>query len=258
MKPIWSGTISFGLIHLPIKLYTGTGRKNIHFRFLRKGDFCPIKYAKVCRETGEEVPNEDVVKGYEYQKGDYVVLTDENFKSISPKKTQTIEISEFVNLSEIESKFYKKPYFVEPAIGAEKAYRLLSEALKKSKKAGIAKFILRTKEHLVALKNERDYLMLEELRYPSELNQPEGLNIPKDVKYSAKELDMAVKFIEELSRPFEAEKYQDTFSEDMEKIIDQKIKGQKPKKTETAHPADVTDIMAKLKKSLEEAKSKNK
>jgi len=143
MKSIWSGTLSFGLVHLPVNLYSATTQKKLHFNYLRKKDLCPIKYVKVCKFTGEEVPYGDIVRGYQYQKGDYVVLEDKDFQQASVEKTETIEIVEFVKAGEIDEIYLEKPYYLEPQKQAQKAYVLLRDALKKSRKVGVARFMLR-------------------------------------------------------------------------------------------------------------------
>jgi DNA end-binding protein Ku len=152
MRAIWSGALSFGLVNIPVKLYSATAGMGLDLTMLHKKDISPIRYARICRADGKEIPYEDIVKGYEYQKGDYVILTDEDFKKASVEKTKAIEIESFVKESEIDPIYFEKPYYLEPEKGAQKAYALLRESLKKSKKIGLAKFVLRNREHLAAIR----------------------------------------------------------------------------------------------------------
>lgn len=256
MRHIWSGTISFGLIHIPVRLYNATKESRLNFKYLRKKDLCPIKYMRICRLTGEEVPFKEIVRGYEYQKGDYVVLQDEDFKKASVKKTQTIEILKFVNAAEIDQDYLEKPFYLEPTKEAQKAYVLLREALKKSNKVGIAKFVLKTREHLAVIKPDDELLVLDQMRFKDELLDPKDLNIPKEQKYSKKELDIAIQLISQLTEPFRPEDFHDTYAEEIKEIVQNKARGKpvKPGKEEEITPTPVADIMAKLKESLEYAK----
>lgn len=260
MRSIWTGTISFGLIHIPVNLYSATAGRQLSFKYLRKGDLCPISYVKVCRNDGKEVKYDDIVKGYEYQKGDFVILEDEDFKKADAEKTQTIEISEFVDRAEIDEKYYDKPYYLEPGKGANKAYVLLREALRRSNKVGIAKFVLRNKEHLAALEVNDEAIILNQMRFPEELRPKDELDIPYKADYSKKELDIAIQLIEQLSEHFEEDKYHDTYTDKLKKIIAKKAKGEtvhvgKQKKIKVT---EAPDIMETLRKSLEAARKKEK
>ncbi|MGE5139955.1 MAG: Ku protein [Rudaea sp.] len=251
-RSFWSGAISFGLINIPVKLYAATQERNLNLDMLRKGDLCPIKYARVCRATGEEVPYEDIVKGYEYQKGDYVVLEDEDLKKADVGKTQSIQVVQFVDEDEIDVKYFEKPYYLEPGKGADKAYALLREALRRSKKVAVCRFVLRTKENVGALKAEGNVIVLEQMRLPSELRAPAGLDLPAKAEVDNRELDMALQLIDQLTEPFKPEDFRDTYREELEKIIAQKVAGKEP----TAHgkppePTAVPDLMAALRASLE-------
>lgn len=259
MRHIWSGTISFGLIHIPVRLYSATKENRLNFKYLRKKDLCPIKYLRVCRSTGEEVPYGDIVRGYEYRKGDFVVLEDDDFKKADIKKSKTIEIFEFVEASEINQDYLEKPYYLEPTKEAQKAYVLLREALKKTSKVGVAKFILKTREYLAIIKPENELLVLDQMRFGEELLNPEGLNVPRKERYSKKELDMAIQLINQLTEVFRPEDFHDTYSDEIKRVVREKIKGKpvSPKEEEEISPTKVADIMAKLKESLEYAK-KNK
>jgi DNA end-binding protein Ku len=259
MRSIWSGAISFGLIHIPVKLYSAVTESNLDFDMLRKQDLCPIRYARVCRDTGEEVPWQDIVKGYEYKKGDYVILEDEDFKRANVAKTQTIDVIDFVNASEIDFVYLEKPYYLEPVKEARKAYALLREALKKTGRAGLALFVLRNRQRLALLKPEGDLLILNQMRFASEIRKPEGLNLPPEAEASKKELDMAIKLIDELSEPFRPEQFHDTYREELERVIEEKAHGKTPEpRGEAPVPTAVPDLMAKLRESLEAAKKKKK
>ncbi len=257
MRSIWTGAISFGLINIPVRLYTAVKDTRPDLDMLHKKDLSPIRYARVCKADGEEIPFSEIVKGYEYQKGDYVVLEDEDFKRANARKTQTIDIQDFVEEKEIDTKLLEKPYYLEPTKESRKAYMLLAQGLKKTGKIGVGKFVLRTREHLVALKPQDGMLVLDQMRFIDQIVSPEALDIPKDEKVSAKELDLAIKLIDQLTTPFHPEEYRDTYSEELMKIIDDKAHGKKPKPVgERPVPTAVPDLMAKLKESLSEAKRK--
>jgi DNA end-binding protein Ku len=257
MRAVWSGALSFGLINIPVKVYSASEERALKFRLLDKHGHCPISYAKVCRDTNKEVKYEDIVKGYEYQKGDYVILTDEDFKKASPAKTKAIEIVSFVEEAEVPEKMVNKPYFVEPDPKAEKAYVLLREALRRSKKVGIAKFVFRDKEHIGMVKPEDKALMLIELRYADELRSSDDLHIPEKADYSKKELDIALLLIGQLEEHFNASQYKDTYTDELKKVIEKKAKGKPIKVKDEAIPTytEMQDLMSVLKKSLEKAKT---
>ncbi len=256
MKPIWSGAISFGLIYIPVRLYNASESQDLDLDMVRRGDHCRIRYARVCRETGEEVPWEDIEKAYEYKKGEYVVLTDEDFKRASVRKRQTIDIMTFVNAAEIDQKYLEKPYYVEPAKEATKAYALLCQALTQSGKVGIARFVMRTRERIALVKAEKDVIILDQMRYASEVRPPGKLDLPEGEHVSSRELDMAVKLINQLTEPWRPEQYHDTYVEDLKRIVAEKVAGKTPEPVkEEPVPVDVTDLFAKLTASLNKAKS---
>lgn len=255
MRSIWSGVLSFGLINIPIKVYSATAGTDLKLNMLHKTDLSPIRYAKVCKADGRELAQADIVKGYEYQDGDYVVLTDEDFKQVNKRKSETIDVLDFVKESEINFIYFEKPYYLEPDKGASKAYALLIAALKKSKKVGVAKFVLHNKEHLGVIKPNDNLLILEQMRFEDEIAAPTTLNIPKHDSPRAKELTMALSLIDHLTEKFEIEHYHDTYREELDQLIKDKIKGHKPKKTKEKIPAPSksTDLMMLLKESLERA-----
>lgn len=258
MRSIWSGSISFGLINIPIKIYSASEEHGLDFRMLDKHGNCPISYARVCKETHKEIPYKDIVKGYEYKKGDYVILTDEDFKKVAPRKTKTIDIVSFSDEDDIPEAYIEKPYYLEPDKKAEKAYVLLREALKRSKKVGIAKWVLRNKERIAMVRPERKALMLIQMRYAHELRKPDDLDLPDKTDYSKRELDMALMLIDQLQEHFNASEYKDTYTEDLKKLIEKKSKGKTVKVSdeEEPTPTDMRDLMETLKKSLNQYKQK--
>jgi DNA end-binding protein Ku len=257
MRPIWSGVLSFGLINIPIKVYSGTAGTEISFNLLHKTDFSPIRYAKVCRKDGKELTQEDIVKGYEYQDGDYVVLTNDDLKSVNLSRSQAIDVVDFVKENEIDTIYFEKPYYLEPDKGAAKAYTILRESLKKSKKVGIAKFVIHSREHVGIIKPHEKIIVLEQMRYEDQLASWDNITIPKTDTPRTKELTMATSFIDHLTEHFDPEDYKDTFHEKLMKLIQQKIKGgAKAKVTTTKEiaPTKSADLMAMLRESLERAK----
>lgn len=257
MRAIWNGSIGFGLVNIPVKLYSGAeSRGGLDLTMLHSKDNSPIRYIKVCRADGKEVPYEDIVKGYEYRKGDYIVLDEKDFEKANAKKSKTIEIVEFTAETEIDVRYFEKPYYLEPDKGAEKAYALLREALAKSGKIAIAKFVLRNREHLAALKPVGRVLVLDQMRFTSELRQPSELNLP-EATATEKEIDMALALIDQLTEPFVPEDFHDTYTEELEKVIEAKAKGKKivTADSEEPQPTDVKDLMAQLKASLEKQKA---
>ncbi len=258
MKSIWSGSVSFGLVNIPVRLYSGSENNTLDLDMLRRGDLCPVKYQRVCREDGKEIPWDDIVKGYEYKEGDYVVLDKEDFEKANIEKTKTIDITEFVNESEVDSIFYNKPYYLEPEKAGIKAYALLREALKKTKKVGIGSFVMRNREHIGVVKPYGKLLVFNQLRYNEEIRDYNELNLPDSKPVKEKELKIAVELIENSSAKFKPEDYEDTYIEDLKKIIEAKAKGKKPKaKGKPKKQAEVIDMMTLLKKSLEQKKKKS-
>jgi DNA end-binding protein Ku len=260
MRSIWKGAISFGLIHIPVRLYSASRSRELKFRMLHKKDHGEIRYARICKVDGKEVPWEDIVKGYEYQEGDYVILTDEDFENANPKKSKTVEIIDFTDENQIDTMYYSTPYYLEPQKGAERAYILLREALKKSKKVAVGHFVFKQHEHLGVIKPHEDLLILNQLRYESEIIVPHGLNIPKKAETSKREIDIALELIDELTKPFRPGDYFDAYTKEIKEIIDKKAKGHKVviKKGEAPKSPKVHDILALLKESLEQHKKKSK
>jgi len=256
MRPVWSGSISFGLINIPVKLVSAVQAHELDLDMLSKKDLAPIKYARIDSETGEEVPWKNIVKGFQYAKGKYVVVTDEDFKKASPEKSKSIAISQFAKEHEIDSIFYEKPYYLIPAKGAEKSYQLLLESLRKADAVGIAEFVLRNREHICAIKPYNDILLLQQMRYEQEIKQAPEVSLPQSEHISDKELELGVKLIQQLSEPFDAAAYKDTYITSLKKIIKAKAAGKKihiaEPKEETA--PNVKDLMEVLRRSLDRSK----
>jgi len=262
MKALWKGGISFGLVNIPVKLYSGSQSHRIDLDMIRKKDHCRIEYVRVCKKDGKEVPWDEIAKGYKKENGDYVILDKADIASAMPEKTQTIDIFEFVKEDEIPSKYLEKPYLVEPDKIAAKTYALLRDALRKSGKVGLCKFVIRSSEHLGILTPQDDAIVLVQIRFEQDLRDPNELKLPsKNISISKKELDMALNIIDQLTDKFEPEKYKDTYKEELLKLIKKKVaaKGKKvaatgeskPKKDR--HPAD--DLLDQLRASLEAIKN---
>lgn len=255
MKAIWKGSISFGLVNIPIRLYSGTVEHRISLDMIRQKDKCPIQYVRVCKKDGKEVPWDDIAKGYRKENGDYVVLDKSDFAKAVPEKTQTVDIFEFVKEEEIPSKYLEKPYLVEPAKEAKKVYALLREALRKSGKVGLCKFIMRTTEHMGILKVEDNTILLIQIRFDDELRDPHEINLPSDIKITKNELDMALSIIDQLTDTFDPSKYKDTYKAELTKMIKKKIAAKSTtkepvsKRTEKKSNAK-DDLLVQLKASL--------
>lgn len=268
---IWKGSISFGLLNIPVSLQKAQEGQELHFSMLDEKDLSPIKYKKVSGKDGKEVPWNRIVKGYEYEKGQYVIMNKDDFKAANPKATQTIDIEDFVEFSQIDLMFLEKPYYLVPQKAGIKGYFLLVEALKKTKKVAIAKIIIRTKQHLAMVMAKGDYLILELLRFSHEVLDVEEVEYLSDInkpKFTAKEIKMAEELIEGMSAKWNPDQYKDTYNDDIMKIIKLKIKAGEGKEVEWEFPKEekvttgkVVDLMPLLKKSLEQkrkAKSGNK
>jgi DNA end-binding protein Ku len=255
MKSIWSGSLSFGLINIPVKIYSASEERAIKFKLLDKNGHDPISYSKINKSTGKEVKLENIVRGYEYRPGEYIVITEEELKKAAPKKSKLIEVINFVAEEEIPFKNIDKPYYIEPDKGAEKAYVLLREALKKSNKVGISKIIMHDKEHLGMIRTEDNAMMLITLRYKDEIRTSDSLNIPEKSSYSQKELEMALMLIKQLEEDFNFKDYQDTYALEVKKLVEKKAKGQPIKISEKgikAPTSDMRDLMGLLRQSLKQ------
>lgn len=251
MRSIWKGSLSFGLVNIPVSMYTASHEKEISFVLLHKKDHSEIRYARICKKEDKEVPWSEIVKGYEYEDGNFVVFDEKDFEKANLKKTKTIEIINFIKESDVDSIYYVKPYFLEPDKNADRAYGLLREALKKSKKVGLAKYVLRNKEHLAVVKVHENVIVLNELRYQNELVRAEDLKIPEAGISSAKEIDMAMQLIDQLTTAFKPQAYKDTYTEELKQIIKEKSKGRPVRPiSEEPKPTKIHDIMSLLQASL--------
>ncbi len=257
MRPLWSGAISFGLIYIPVKLYPATQTQDLDFDLIHRTDMAGIRYARMSRETGEEVPYEEIVKGFQYSPGNYVVVEDEDFERARGGKSKVIDILSFVNLDDVDAKYFEKPFYLEPAENAQQGYALLREALKKTNKAGLVKFMLRTREHLGVLKPEDDLILLDQMRFAAEIRSTDELELPGNEEVGSRELEMAVRLIDQLTQPWNPEQYRDTYIDELRDLIQKKAEGQKlaPVKEEEI-PTEVTDLFARLSESLENARKK--
>ena len=257
MRAIWNGAIGFGLVNIPIKLYSATEESNLDLDMLDKEDLANIQFKRINAKTGKEVKYENIVKGYKLE-DQYIVLTEEDFNEVSPEKSKILNIKQFVNIQEIDSAYFENSYFLEPQKNGEDAYRLLLNALIKTKMAGIGTFILREKEILCLVRPYEDkILMVNRMRYPEELRSFEDLKLPSAKKPQTEELKMAESLIKQLQTTFDPDKFKNTYNEDLMKIIEAKAKG-KTKKTEAKEEVSTTatDLMAQLKASLEAGKMK--
>jgi DNA end-binding protein Ku len=260
-RAIWSGSISFGLVNVPIKLYTAVSPKDVRFNQLEEGTGARVRQKRVSAETGEEVPYERIVKGYEISPDRYVVITPEELDSLDPKATHTIDIEDFVELDQIDPLFYERPYYLVPDRAGSKAYALLVRAMKESNKVAIARMVLRTKQYLAAIRPLGDALVLETMLFADEVVPAEELEgVPgEDVEVSERELKMARQLIESLATDFEPERYHDEYRERVLAMIEAKAEGQEivaPSVSEEPTPA--VDLMAALEASLAAAKSERK
>lgn len=261
-RGLWKGAISFGLVNVPVELYSAQKRSSeLDLTMLDRRDMAPVGYRRVNKASGKEVPWEDVVKGYAYEDGRYVVLSEEDFRRANPELSKTVDILAFVGRADIAPHYFETPYYLGPGKRGEKAYALLRDALQKAGKVGIAMVVIRTKQYLAALVPEGEVLMLNTLRYHAELKSADDVDIPeklKGAKVTGKELDMALRLVDDMSDKWQPEKYRDTYREDLLKRIEEKVKaGQTEELTEPAKEAkvgrggEVIDLMALLKKSVE-------
>ena len=255
MRAIWKGSISFGLVNIPIALYPATRKEELRFRLLRRTDLSPVNYKRVAEKDGKEVPWDDIVKGYEYEKGKYIVLKDEDFQRVDLEATQTVDIQDFVHQEEIDPMFFYKPYYLEPQKGGDKAYALLRDSLEKSKKVGIAKVVIKTRQYLAGVKPEGDALVLELMHFAEELADPNKLHVPKKIEVGKREMSMATALVDSMSSKWNPEKYHDDYREALMEVIEEKVEAggkeiaEKPKKA--PKPTKVIDLVSVLQQSLE-------
>lgn len=253
MKTLWKGAVSFGLVNIPVSMYVATENKDISFRYLHKECMSPVKYQKFCPSCNREIAPDDIVRGYEYQRGSYVVVNEEDLASIPLENTKTIDILDFVELLQVDPIYFDKSYYLEPAAGGEKAYALIVEAMRQTDKIAIAKVMIRTKQSLAALRVKDDLLVMETIFYPDEIRSAAGLNrglVASQIQ--EKELNMAVNLIENLSVSFEPERYSDEYRQALWELLEAKIAGREVVAPQVqAEPGKVVDLMEALKASVQ-------
>ena len=255
---IWTGAINFGLVTIPVKLQTAIRTNDLRFNFLHKTDEGRINNVRRCSLDNEEVAYGDLVRGYEYEKGRYVILSDEDFDSVNPEATQSVDIVQFVDLAEINPMFFDKPYYLEPEKRGRHAYALLREALTESGKVGIAKVVIRSREHLAALKPNGDALVLELMHFEDEIVEQSSLDFPEIAKPAANEMKVAKMLIDTMTEAFDASKFKDTYKEQILAMIDARAAGQETPKAEVSAPkaSNVVNLMDMLQRSLEQTKKR--
>ena len=251
-RAMWKGSIAFGLVNIPVELYSAVRDHRPKFRLLHAKDESPVHYERVCQSEGKPVGWEDLVKGYEYEKGQFVVLTKDDFKTAALEKTKTLDILDFVDPSEIDERYFETPYYLQPSKGADRSYALLREAIRESKKVGIAKIILRESQHLAAVEVIGDALVLTMMRFSDELAELREFKFPSSDGLRQAELKMAIQLVDNLSAKWEPQKYTDEYVENLMRVIQAKLKGRKPTlvERETPQSADVVDLMERLRASL--------
>jgi DNA end-binding protein Ku len=253
-RAIWKGSISFGLVSIPVELHTAVRDHRPKFRMLHARDKSPVRYERVCQREGKPVAWEDLVKGYEYERGRFIVLTKEDLKTVALNKDKAIDIMDFVKAEDIDDRYFETPYYLTPDKGGQHAYALLREALRDSGRIGIAKIIIREAQHLAAVEVIENAIVLTLLRYADELVDTAGLTFPAGEKPRKAELDMARMLIDNLASDWDPAKYTDEYRENLMKLISARLKGEKPRlpaADEEPQGADVVDLMDRLRQSLE-------
>ena len=255
-RAIWSGSISFGLLNVPVKLYSAVSKQTVKFRELRESDASRVRHKRVSEKDGKEVPYEKIVKGYEFAPEQYVTLTRDELAELDPKKTRAIEIQDFVDLDEIDPIYFEHPYYLGPDKGAEKAYGLLVEAMNQERKVAIARFVLRNKEHLAAIRPMGNVLTMATMRFADEVVDPDQLDAEvleeKPKKPEKRELEMARQLISSLATDFDPSKYRDEYREELTDLLEQKAAGKEivSAPSEEPKPTKAPDLMAALEESL--------
>lgn len=254
MRATWTGALGFGLVNIPIKLYSAVEDSTLNLDMLDKHDKSHIHFKRVNEKTGKEVDWDDIVKAYNYE-GKYVELEDEDFENAMPEKTNRIDIFQFVKEAEIESIYYEIPYFAEPGKEGDHSYALLREAMERTGMVGVGSFVMRNKEHLVVMKPYKNAIMLQSIRFEEEIRDTKDLDIPAKAGIKAGELKMAMALVEQMTEPFDISAYKDTYTASLMKVIKAKAEGTKPPAPKMrVVPEPTTDIMAQLKASLSKRK----
>jgi DNA end-binding protein Ku len=255
-RPIWKGAISFGLVTIPIGLYTATENKRPKFRQLRDSDHSHIKYRKVAEKDGEEVPFENIVKGYEVDKGKYVVFSDEDLEAIGKSIAGTVEVVQFVDQSEIDPIYYRQAYYLAPEKTGVKAYRILQQALRQKGMVGLARVAIREREYAATIRADEDVIIMETMFWPDEIREPQFETLEEEVKVSKDEQKMAEMIIENLTAPFDPTEWQDASRQAVEEVAQKKLDGAEVVSPESPEPTGVVDLMDALKASVEATKEK--
>ena len=259
MAAIWKGSLTFGLVNIPVELRTAIRSDHISFRLLHEKDLSPVKYERICQKEDKPIPWDEIVKGYEYTKGKFVVLTDADFKTAALERSQTIDILDFVKEDEIDPRYFETPYYLVPGKGGDKPYALLREAVRKTGSVGIGKIIIRQTQHLAGVKVVGDALVLEIMRFANELVDASEYNFPSREAIRPQELQMAEQLVGNLAEPFDPSRYTDEYRANLMRIIKAKMKGKKPDLEEPATEAPdsgVLDLMSRLRASLAEGTGK--
>lgn len=255
MRSIWKGSVSFGLVNIPVKLYSATQQSNLNLDMVDRRDMGKVRFKRINENTGKEITMENIGKAYRYN-GDYILLDDEDFEAAAPEKSKIIEVNNFVNEDEIESIYFENSYYIEPEKSGEKAYALLREALAKSGKVGLAQFVLRTSATLSVIKPMKEVLVLSKIRFAEEIRSNEELKLPPKSVVKPEELKMAVALINQYSQPFDIEKYKDEYAASLMKVIEDRASGKKGKVRKMKVTYSRTDnLMDQLKASLEKSKA---
>lgn len=253
MRAIWNGTISFGLVNIPVGVYSATRSERLSFHYLHEKDMGRINNIRVCQVCGKEIPYDDLVKGYEYAKDEYVALDDKDFEKAAAESSKNISITDFVDMNEVDPMFFDTPYYLAPGKNAEHAYVVLREALKDTEKVGIGKVAFREREHLAAIKPHGRALMLDIMHFPDEITPSTRLDLPTEkIKVKDRELQLAEQLVESMTSKFDPKKYKDDYRERLEKTINSKVKGKPVRATTTKRrpTTNVVDITALLQESL--------
>jgi DNA end-binding protein Ku len=260
MRPIWKGAISFGMVTIPVKLYSATESKNVRFRLLHKEDGAPIEEKRICTADGKEVAWDDLVRGYEVSKGEFVVLEPEEIDAAKPESSTTIDIGDFVEAADIDPVYFEKSYFLEPTEIGAKPFSLLKRALEETERVALARVTIRTRERLATLRAYDGTLMLETMFWPDEIRSTGALDLPEgdEAKVRGKELQMARSLVESLAEKFRPESYTDTYRLALEKLIEQKLRGEKRNAKRRKPEPKVIDLMEALQASVDQAKGGTK
>ena len=259
MRALWKGAITFGLVTIPVSLFPATRREELKFRLLRASDHSPVNYKRVAEVDGKEVPWDQIVKGYEYEKGKFVLLKEEDFARVDVEATQTVDIMNFVSLDDVDPLLFYKPYYLEAGKGGDKAYVLLRDALNETGKIAIAKVVIRTRQHLAAVKPQEKGLMLELMHFPKELVPVEEFNKPAEKAVGKAEMQMAKQLIGSMTSDWDPDQYNDEYRDALEKLIEEKLENpdKAPAPAKKPKATNVIDLVSVLQESLQQSKGKS-